>query len=788
MKINFRKIAAIGAGLLMTGMSFGVAAAANYPSPFVSGGVANTAIVYGAGAAASDVTASGSIQSNLATSLGGGTTSVSGGDSYKFEKESTKYHLGDNVTTVISSSLDDDELGDLLAEGKYVDDDNDEFDYTQKVDMGPNLQLSMFEDNDYVEDEPTLGFTIPSGTTILNYTLDFSDEPLIGDLATTDIPMMGKTYYVLSNTTSGASLVLTLLDSAEDTTLTEGSSATVAGHTVSISFISSTEVKLDIDGQTTNTLNEGETQKLPDGSYVGVKDILFNSKDTGVSSVEFSIGSGKLQLTSGSEIQINDEVVSGITAFLTNSTAALGTGTVTLDKVVIRWDADEDVFVTPSSAALMPGFEVIKFSYGGLTYPAEETIMVQQGGELYATLENFPLKDGEADIDFLYATTSGTFVGIGKDATNRLVTNGTGGTVNMTFDTDTDENFVVSWSDGDDAESYLFRAENFVLDGTNEKADFMYWKDGSYSGVGKKGAKNGDTFSIGNVELRVGEIDRTGHSVHILNNSVNTNFNTVYSKEGLKVYLPWEASNATLAPGSINFTFGQTGHGNTTFHLTMVEEDKDGNKAGGDTINATIGWDSSSTAEVQVSSYTSSNTDGTSAEIQDTDVWRDFAYSALATEILYNQPSSGQKSLELIYHGGEVTADVYATAPEASVTSEGGALGNVLVTDTEVSSVASKNLVVVGGSCINSAAASLLGGAYCESDFTDKTGIGAGQWMIKHYSSGIAGNSFALLVAGYEAADTVNAATYLTTNTVDTSAASLKGTSATSASTYVVPA
>jgi hypothetical protein len=47
MRFNFRKISAIAASALMTGMTLGVAAAANYPAPFVSGGVANVAVVYG---------------------------------------------------------------------------------------------------------------------------------------------------------------------------------------------------------------------------------------------------------------------------------------------------------------------------------------------------------------------------------------------------------------------------------------------------------------------------------------------------------------------------------------------------------------------------------------------------------------------------------------------------------------------------------------------------------------------------------------------------------------------
>ena len=56
MKINFRKISAIAASALMTGMTLGVAAAANYPAPFVSGGVANVAVVYGTGAGVSSLT------------------------------------------------------------------------------------------------------------------------------------------------------------------------------------------------------------------------------------------------------------------------------------------------------------------------------------------------------------------------------------------------------------------------------------------------------------------------------------------------------------------------------------------------------------------------------------------------------------------------------------------------------------------------------------------------------------------------------------------------------------
>lgn len=766
MKFNFKQISAVVASIMLGVTGIAGAIAANYPKPFVTDHAGSFAVVYGSDAATSDQTQATNIAEQLQDMVG---TASLGEEYYKFEKTSTKFHLGDNITQVISASIDDDELPTLLGEGKYIDDDNDEFDYTQKIDMGPNLQLTMFEDNDYAEDEPTVGFKVPNGVTILNYTLDFSDEPLISDLTTTDLPLMGKTYYILSNSSTSSStyLKLTLLDSADSAVVSEGETKTISGHDVSISFISSTEVKLDVDGEVTSTLEEGETQKLADEDYVGIKDIMYVSKDTGISSVELSIGSGKLELTSESEIQINDETVSGIYAYLTNSTAAIDTSTVTLDKIVIKWDADEDTFITETSSATMPGFEIVKLYFDGLDYPAEETIQIQQGGELYATLENFPLKDGPADIDFLYATTAGTFIGIGKDGDDLLVTsNATSGTQNITFDSDTDAYFVVSWSDGSDAESYLMRCSNFVLDGSNNETDIQYYKDGSWTNA-KSGAQNTDTFSLGNAELAVGNIIRTGHSVSIWNNSGNTGLNgTLYSEEGMKIHLPRHITNFTVdnSTGAWNTSVNAT-----AFSLHMEEEDKDDAKGAGDDIYVVIGWDSSGTAEVEVSNYSTTNADATSREIDDTDVWRDFAYSELATELLFNKPSSGQKSLKVMYHGTEVEAGVYISSPEST---DGGDLGDVLVTDAEVSAVQGRNLIVVGGTAVNTVAAELIDVPYpTKTDaWTAATGVGTGQLLIQSFNSPYQTGKIAVLVAGYEAADTTAGAQRLINqpSTIDT--------------------
>ncbi len=93
-------------------------------------------------------------------------------------------------------------------------------------------------------------------------------------------------------------------------------------------------------------------------------------------------------------------------------------------------------------------------------------------------------------------------------------------------------------------------------------------------------------------------------------------------------------------------------------------------------------------------------------------------------------------------------------------------------------------MVVVGGSCINSVAANLIGGQYCGSAWTEKTGVGTGQFLIKSYAGKYTAGKIALLVAGYEAADTTVAATALKTKVIDT-AKEYTGTTSTTTVTEV---
>ncbi|MEK9185287.1 MAG: hypothetical protein AAB863_00790, partial [Patescibacteria group bacterium] len=334
---------------------------------------------------------------------------------------------------VFVSAVDDEDLPELLADGTYTDDDNTEYDFTQKVNLGGNLALAHFSDTDYddligaTDDTPTIGIQLnTSQPHVLNYTLDFTTHPAYNaaTLETTTMRLMGRDYYVL-DVINGTTNKTTFLDSANSAMITEGQTTSVAGRSVTINYISSTETRLDVDGTITNSLAEGATYKLPDGTYVGIKDILYDSKEAGISKVEISIGSGKLEVDHGSNVELNDESQEEITGFLVQDSSEK------LDKGVLSWAVDEEEFISPATSLTMPAFGALKLSMTAHTFPAQEDTQVKGGSskiEIKTTL-----KDGAVTIPILGANSTGEFSTIGADSSNRLYTNDSINTIGKIF-------------------------------------------------------------------------------------------------------------------------------------------------------------------------------------------------------------------------------------------------------------------------------------------------------------------------------------------------------------------
>ena len=824
--INFKRISAIATGLLMIGMTAGVAAAATYPLPFVENNVANVAIVYGADSPNSlDLVPATSISADLSTYItatAGTTGTTPSGDpglSVLLAKSSDNLNLG-NMWSVFTGTVDKDDLKTLLAAGNYVAGDNDEFAYEQKIILGaPNL--THFRDSDYENQAgltaktPVVGFKIASSTFIMNYTIDFTSNAQsdivssrLDDIEGSNLPLFGKKYYVsrLNNGTGTRDFLgtLTLLDSANTATITQGETLTITGHKINIDYIDNDEVAFIVDGVRTPSngkLKKGDSAKLADGNYVGVTDIskLEVSGETGTTT--FSIGSGKLEIassTGGTDVKMNDVAVQGVRGYVYADTSPTD-GTEKVDKIVIEWKSDEEMFLTPGKELNMPGFTSIKFTMGDFVRPIEEKISISKDSDLSMEM-TVPIKDGDVNFNFLYANASGEFVGIGKDADERLATSWN---TSLLYYEKNDSGhdfhryFVATYNTTSQAESYLLRAK-VTYDSTDGRNETTIEKNvaGTWT-TACEGKIATDTCSIGDVDLTIGVVEYISGQMESVElratNADNVNFNTIVTKGGLTIYLPIIINGSAVTRlGGIGVTISSAGagaagtydvvnqsqlgwnstdagHGYDSFYLAMDGEDKDANMIGGLGFDLTI--DDTSTPALQVSQVKRSGNGGAAGlELAETQTYEAYIVDDIAPRVLhYTNPDEDYAEVYYPIGDSESYGQVYLAEKDVSVSSSGATakLGEVIIKDSEVSTMSSKNLIVVGGSCVNDVAANLIGGAKCTTAWETSTGVGAGKYLIQSYTSPYATGKVAVLVAGYEAADTVNAQKALTANKPD---------------------
>jgi hypothetical protein len=690
MKFNFARIASAVASTLMVSSTVALAAAASWPAPFVENGAANVAVVWGNSpdlSTVADIT--GALSAATASQGGsGGSGTPTGGDFVQLHKTSDEMNLG-NAWTIIGANLDDTDLSTLLADGTYTTDENEEHEFTQKITLAANT-LTHFADTDYNDEEPSIGYQLASSTAVLNYTLDFTSQPEsdvsggdLVDFEATRLNMFGREYFVLDfdNSTND----ITLLDSANSAIVSEGETVTVVAGTktyqVSIGFVSTNEAQLIINGQTTNTLAERETQKLADGSYIGIQDILVQDYAGGLKKVEFSIGAGKLFLDDGSTIELNDDDIDEIKAYITMGTPASGTREK-LDKIVLEWITNDEEFLTDEQDLIMPGFGAVKFSTNAFVTPFQEEVVI--GGDSDNLELTVPIEDGDAKFGLLFRAATGNFSGIGESSSKLLATTNTSV---LTFnDTANHEWFVASWESSTDSESYLLQATGFEHDtdtGTNKTTikNMVTGQDACAD------LENGDTCDIGSVTLTINVVTDSGSDEWVnMTAGSGVRFNRIYTEQGLRIYLPYASDVAFNDTSRGVITFNTTvagpdkvGHGADTFWLFMDEEDKDDAIAGGTEFNFTL--NDNTELEPQVSQVNNAGTGGPSGkEIGDTNEYETYIISDLATKITHDTDAD-RDTAKVEYHGDQSYAETFVSETGVS-TGTGGELGNVAVRDT----------------------------------------------------------------------------------------------------------
>ena len=822
MRFDFKKISAIGTSLLMTGMTLGVGAAANYPSPFVRDGAADVAIIYGS---SDDMDHATTIQNNLAPLVtersSNVRTSSGSGDRFPLFKDSKKIYLGESLTSGGEDEVRETDIEDVLGETRF--EGNEEVDLTHKIFIGEGSNGSevgsgkiIFEKQPDKDNDPVIGISLGdennplyTASVSFNDPIDFTDEDSEGQ----EITLFGQTFTVSSDTDDEK---LVLFKESEKIELTsEERSRDLTDYEIFLINADSDEATIrvvDSNGRSDeDDIDEGDSAEIQ-GLNIYLDSVYENFDETWV--VRISLGDGKITLEDGEEALLgdDDDIPGTMVEF---------EGTVdALDEIRIKvFDSDEEDrdAILEGEVFVDPLFGTFQFEFDGLSSSLDDssrgTIEVE-GGSGIVILTLTPYKEKSEDSTTIYYSDKGNSLGLSTDDDKKihvweganiseedLVMVGTpeGGYLleltNLNFPNDRDDykEDKIEFEDvftgkpvtGDvksDGEAEItVGGEEYLLlyDGNDEESgvtikypdesdDIVLYpaiktKNGAfvalYEPLEEEGLDgetllfhNGDDSSYEEIEtsefsndVEVGQL-----SYKIVDNGNNVS---------VKLNNPENTSETIDNPAVIIFE----GENDDSEHQVIVIELKKNND------DDDVGVKDVYFTAQEGMTWEDIELESDDKLKQSVDWW--------GTLVEVDDSESSQRSAILKYPESQVEAMVYVSevgSSDSSISSfkkVHSNLGEVLVKDSEVSSVENRNLIVVGGSCVNSVAAELLGvgSSTCGSAWQANTGIGSGEFLIESFGDSSVTNKMALLVAGYESADTRAAATYLTTQEVDTS-------------------
>ena len=782
MKFNFRKIASVFASVVMLGSTVGIAAAANYPAPFVAGGAADVAIVYGTGAGISftDGLAASEIQSSLQYELGsqtasGGTTSAGtvSGEAKAIETSGQKLYLGDYMNTT-KEAFTKSELPTVLADGKITDADGTTFDYNQKI-IVPNTRVKYDKTNDNLA-TPVLYVDFPDSTAVYQTQVIFPTAVNTTKLANKDITLFGRKYTFTGNVADLTTTKVVLFENTQGKTISSGASETVTidgkDYAVAVTSVEDgTHGTISVDG-VSESVTEGGSYKIS-GLDFYVKNVIGPSVAGETRAIELYVGSAKLILSNG------DSVTKGTTNVYGTSVAFTSGGTGKISKIAIT--------ITPSAlntrvryvkmgdSLTDPIFGTIKMDFVSyvpeLEAASKNKIVIKPTGEQKGKIAFTNYVGGEYDLEIFmpadYCVNSvgvanGTFccdttyaynaTKLGYDSTYAVVTT-------IATAIREDDYFITN----NNQYSQIFRVDR--IDVNNKKVRLRDQATGSVAQeISLSDSIVGSTSTLTLADGSSATLNLTGNATTraTLNVTISKASPILYTKSGAKIDL------TLLTDRAYNQTSSKTV---VTEETSYNDGDFKNNAAAtlGNTINVTMLYNRAGKTgyDMFLNSPTVGGALDSGTTVGDYDKYFLTSYGSFV-----KQTGNDDKTVEVFHSGTAASLGVFIGEIGAAVTpgtsGTGGSVANLgypVYRDTEITSVSTKNLIVVGGSCINTVAAKILGSetAKCGADFTTLAGVGANQALIKVVTSPYSVTKVAMLIAGYEAADTTKAAKYVTT-------------------------
>ncbi|PIY60295.1 hypothetical protein COY95_02505, partial [Candidatus Woesearchaeota archaeon CG_4_10_14_0_8_um_filter_47_5] len=639
---------------------------------------------------------------------------------------------------------------------------------------------------------------------VVEYKVEFTEglqsdivSGTLEDLEDEELFMLGSVYSIVDTAiTLNGALTLDLIGGDVTDTLEEGQTKTYTiegkDYEVTALIISDTKntVLLKVNGEVTSQLSEGDTDKLNDGTEIGIRTIIPNEagETTGGDLVEFYLGANKLRLrdgnytdgvfsSSGNKIEVGDENIEQGDVNIKGTTSSSTEISISYLKYRLSAESvDGNVWVPPGEGIrenlkepqgmLSPIWDIM---YEGLTIAPDDTdhrseIVLNPHGDDRYYLEFTNEAGASYNIPFVDYKNGGTFK-YGSDDKDLWFYeyNNVSAQLNA-------PNYVIGRKDyfvvmdkaavDQGVVSNVLQFSN--IDATERRVTFTDEAGGTIDMI-----YDGTTTTAGSASGEL-TVSGTTHTVYVYYDGTNYFLDVDLNADGdvnrdqahlvvngggylnldpHSMITPGVAGpSATISHQSANFTL--------VTQADMFDENSHNRTSGaGDEV---LYFTVRKTTDSKLDADTIESAQFINYEEDDSNEDLQRGMSLYGVYVEEKNQDSGADKVTMWYPDEQVSALVYVSGGETSVS--GGSSGDTYrdvvaidvgaaVLDSEVRDVEAQNLIVVGGPCANTVAMEIMGNpSPCGKDFTE------GEAMIKLYQTG--GGNVALLVAGYNALDT----------------------------------
>lgn len=716
--------------------------------------------------------------------------------------------LGETFNAINTFIGDEDLVA--LADGKWATNENDytyqQFLFFDAEPVTPNNRIVKQDEDD---DDTTADFLFfRNGQQMARYRLEFTSTAksdvtdstgaadttgtYLDDFEDTSLSLFGKQHTVVIARRPAAaptsdSVRLVLMSGANTDTLLEGESKTYdvkgTSYDVSSTFVDADECKFTVNGEATNKLKDGDTFVLADKTEIGVSEVLYQDYAGGVHSCTFFLGAQKMELrdddTSNSisshNLKVGSEDIDGAAVIIegTDDNTSSSISVITLNMT-----AQDDYFVGKNGklseeiktagdehqVLFNGGFDI---EYSGISEEKTHDLKLKTSGSRRYDLDLYDGDGNKVSIPVAYGVGNGN-VTLGRESWTGTRANQKRLRLTEGDQIAKDDYFVVSAgtpSDGSAKSFLLSYSGSDRQTRTSPKIKFKNLGNAEtleYSvtslGVGTTGTVatiklGGFSFLLENRSSTLADdftlaVDADGGG------AVGTNTMNFIDSYGSQWAFAWNISGGDATTGTttgLETTGPGVGSpGNATnpnwISLTQTTPNADDYD---NVVPSTLILNLTSTSDPEVRAAQT----GLVLITPDGQTNVGYGYTSMGTYIKYETPSGDPQEITMTYPELQRLPQVFVTSGATSTsTAASGDLTAVTIVDatkldSEVASLTAQNVVAVGGPCVNTVAAELLGNP---ADCT--TGFAPGKARVKLFEH--ANGKVAMLVAGYSGADT----------------------------------